>query len=330
MIEPSAQQRPSARSSLSVEAANLMKAIQASGFPGWAALGVEQGRAAILQMKEFAGPPPPVARVEQISLPETHAMLYVPASSAHVPVLVYMHGGGWVLGGAASVDSLARWLAIGSGCAVLSVDYRLAPEHKYPAALNDVVSALDWAAESGPAFGIDASRIAVGGDSSGANLATAAALVWRERGGPKLAFQLLVYGVFDHDYETPSFRAFGDGDESALSRTDVAWFHRQYVNRAEELDLPYVSPLRTTSLQGLPATLVICAEIDPLLHENREYGRRLEQAGIPVELLVYPGMFHGFWRMGGVLEQAKHAINHAAARLSEATNSRVPSSVAVR
>lgn len=307
-----------------------MRAIQASGFPGWEALGLEQGRAAILQMKELAGPPQPVARSEQIPLAETQAMLYLPASSAPTAVLVYMHGGGWVLGGAAGVDSLARSLANGSGCAVLSVDYRLAPEDKYPAALNDVVSAIHWVAENGPAFGIDERQIAVGGDSSGANLATAAALMCRDSGGPSIAFQLLVYGVFDHDYETPSYSAFGDGKESAQSRTDMAWFHRQYLDVGEELDSPYVSPLRAPSLKGLPPTLVICADIDPLLDENRAYARTLEKAGVPAELVIYPGMFHGFWRMGGVLERARHAIDHPATRLGEATGARVQRTAAMR
>jgi acetyl esterase len=307
-----------------------LSAIQASGFPGWAALGVEQGRAAILQMKQFAGPPQSVARFEQICLANAEALLYTPECSEPVPVLVYMHGGGWVLGEAAGVDSLARSLANGSGCAVLSVDYRRAPEHKYPAALDDVMSAIDWVAAKGPEFGLDERRIAIGGDRSGANLATAASIMCRERGGPPLVFQLLVYGPFDHDYETASYNAFGHGDQSALSRTDVAWFHHQYVSLPEELDSPYVSPLRAESLQSLPPTLVICAEIDPLLDDNRAYSRRLEQAGVPVELMVYPGMFHGFWRMDGVLAEARHAIDHAAARLREATGARVQLSAATQ
>src|SRR5947209_2487621 len=142
MTESTRQVGPTPATLLTPEAAGLLNAIKARGFPGWAALGVEQGRAAILQMKELAGPPQPVARFEQIVLANSEALLYVPESSAPVPVLVYMHGGGWVLGEAAGVDSLARSLANGSGCAVLSVNYRLATEHKYPAALNDVLSAI--------------------------------------------------------------------------------------------------------------------------------------------------------------------------------------------
>jgi acetyl esterase len=155
-------------------------------------------------MKEFSGPPQPIARFEKITLPNAEALLYVPESSVPVPVLVYIHGGGWTLAQAATVDSIVRMLANGSRCAVLSVDHRLAPEHKYPAALNDVLSAIDWVVANGGQFGLDEKRVAIGGDSSGANLAAAASLVCRTRGSSPLVFQLLVYPVLDHDYQTGS------------------------------------------------------------------------------------------------------------------------------
>jgi acetyl esterase len=202
-----------------------------------------------------------------------------------------------------------------SGCAVLSVNYRLAPEHKYPAALNDVVSAIDWVRENARQFGLDEQRIAVGGDSSGANLAAAAALFCRDHGASRLLFQLLVYPALDHRYDTDSYVTFGDGRESALSQTDVVWFHEQYVSRPEELDLPYVSPLRAESLEYLPPTLIVCAEVDPLLDEGKAYAQRLRKAGVPVDLKIYGGMFHGFWRMGGALAEARRAIDHAGTQL---------------
>src|SRR3954452_22117292 len=173
MNEPPVRVSSEPKSLLTPEAADLLRGILASGFPGWASLGVEQGRATILQMKEFSGPPEPVARFELITLPNAEALLYVPECSAPVPVLVYMHGGGWTLGRAATVDSIVRMLANGSGCAVLSVDHRLAPEHKYPAAWNDVMSAIEWVAANGGRFGLYEKRVAIGGDSSGANLAAA-------------------------------------------------------------------------------------------------------------------------------------------------------------
>jgi len=171
--------------------------------------------------------------------------------------MVYMHGGGWVLGDYTGVDVLspARRLANRSKCAILSVNYRLAPEHKYPSALDDVDSVLKWVKANAMQWALDADRLAVGGDSSGANLAAAASLQPRDRGGPLLAFQLLVYPALDHNYHTASYNRFGDGELSLLSRADVMWFHNHYVSRSEELDLPYVSPLRAASFLRLPTFL---------------------------------------------------------------------------
>ncbi len=286
-------------------------------------MSVEQARAAIRHMKSLAGPAESVARVEQVrissgSAPELGAQLYIPDLPPPVPTLIYMHGGGWIVGDYTSVDGLARTLANRSGCAVLSVDYRLAPEHKFPAALNDVQSAISWVRENADNWGLDRDHLAVGGDSSGANLAAAASLSCRDHGGPPLAFQLLVYPALDANYLSSSYQLFGDGEASALSTADVTWFHNHYVNRPEDLADPYVSPLRAESLAAMPNTLLICAELDPLLDDSIEYARRLEQEGVPVELHIIPGMFHGFWRMAGVLPEAREALNLAAGRLRQA------------
>jgi acetyl esterase len=206
------------------------------------------------------------------------------------------------------VDSLVRTLVMRSGWAILSIDYRLAPEHRYPAALEDVLYALKWVIASADQWGFDLECVAVGGDSSRANLAAAASLHRRDQAGPQLASQLLVYPALDHDYQTESYRRFGDGLLSALSRDDVAWFQDQYVHGAEELDSPYVSPLHANSFANLPSTLLICAEIDPLVDEGLEYARRPANEKVPVDVRVYAGMFHGFWRMGG-LDEARKAID---------------------
>jgi acetyl esterase len=232
--------------------------------------------------------------------------------------MVYMHGGGWVLGNYTGVDTLVRALVNRSGCAILSIDYRLAPECKHPAALEDVDRALGWVLANGDRWGLDSKSLAVGGDSSGANLAAAVSLLCRDRGGPTLTFQLLVYPCLDHNYDNGSYQRYGDGMWSALSRADVIWFHNHYVSRLEELDSPYVSPLRAKSLAHMPRTLLICAEVDPLLDESVEYARKLDAAEVPAELRVYPGMFHGFWRMRGVLTEACQAIDYAAAGMKEA------------
>jgi acetyl esterase len=305
---------------LDPDAEKLLNNIRASGFPGWSAMPIDQGRAAILELKAFAGEPESVSRIEEIRIPqldsgEIAAGLYVPEADVRPPLVVYMHGGGWVLGNKTSVDTLVRSLANRSGCAVLSVNYRLAPENKFPAALEDVHRSIQWVQGNAATYGLNGGSLAVGGDSSGANLPIATSLLCRDRGGPKLAFQLLVYPPLDHNYHTSSYTRFGDGVLSALSREDLVWFHSHYINNPEDLDSPYVSPLRASSFQDLPPTLIICAEVDPLLDEGIECATRLKNAGVPVELKVYPGMFHGFWRMAGILAQARDAIDLAGVRL---------------
>jgi acetyl esterase len=308
---------------LAPAAEDLLRRIRASGFRGWSAMSVVQARAAILEMKLFAGQQEPVPRVESIRIAgrdesEILAQIYVPDSPKPVPTMVYMHGGGWVIGNHTGVDTVVRTLVNRSGCAILSIDYRLAPEHKFPAALNDVQAALSWVNDNSAKWGLDSDRVAVGGDSSGANLAAAASLLCRDRGGPTLVFQLLVYPVLDRNYQTRSYQLFGDGALSALSTADVMWFHNHYVNRSEDLELPYVSPLRAESLAGLPRTLLICAEMDPLLNDSIEYAQRLGQAAVPLEMEIIPGVFHGFWRMAGVLAEARQALNVAGDRMRHA------------
>lgn len=311
---------------LTPDAAELLRSIRSAGFPGWSAMKIADARAAIMQMKAFAGAQEPVALVEPVEIPRPgdsalHAQLYRPQSEEPLPTMVYMHGGGWVIGNHTSVDELVRTLVNRSGCAVLSIDYRLAPEHKYPAALNDVLRAASWITENSYRWTLDCNLLALGGDSSGANLSAAAALYFRDHGGPKLNYQLLVYPALDSRYETTSHREFGDGAASALSTADVRWFHNHYVNAPRELELPYVSPLRAESLVALPPTLLICAGVDPLLDDSTEYARRLKEAGVPVEMRVYSGMFHGFWRMAGVLAEAREALQFAGERMRHAMRS---------
>ncbi len=216
MINPVEPAENSLSAGLDPVAENLVNSIRASGFPGWSSLTIDHARATILQLKALAGEPEAVARAEDIRVPgsdsaEILARLYIPESQAPTPVMVYMHGGGWVLGDYTGVDVLLRRLANRSKCAILSVNYRLAPEHKYPSAIDDVDSALKWVKANAMQRALDADRLAVGGDSSGANLAAAASLLCRDRGGPPLAFQLLVYPALDRNYHTASYNRFGDG-----------------------------------------------------------------------------------------------------------------------
>jgi len=314
-ISETSELRPNGQ--LTAGAETLLAQLRSNGFESYSGLGLDGARAAIRGMIALAGPPEPISRVEKVAIPgaarrDLHGQLYIPDAPSPLPVMVYMHGGGWAIGDYTLVDPIVRALANRSGCAILSLDYRLAPENKYPAALEDVYDTIKWTAKNAHRWGLDSERIAVGGDSSGGNLAAAVTLLCRDRGGPALSFQLLVYPALDHLYQNKSFQRFGNGLLSALSREDVTWFHQLYSNTPKELDLPYLSPLRAASLVGVPPALLVQAEIDPLFQEGAEYADRLAAAGVPVERKILPGMFHGFWRAAGVLEEARNALDDAA------------------
>jgi acetyl esterase len=232
--------------------------------------------------------------------------VYTPGERATAGGLVFFHGGGFVIGSIETHDAMCRSIANAAGVVVASVDYRLAPEHKYPAAAEDAYAATCWIAEHAERFGIDARRIAVGGDSAGGNLATVAALMARDRGGPPLAFQLLLYPVTDADLERPSHLEYAEG--YLLTRAAMAWFWDHYLSDPSESEQAYAAPLRAADLSRLPPTLVITAECDPLCDEGEAYAQRLEQAGVPVTLTRYPGMIHGFVRRASLLAQGKQAL----------------------
>jgi acetyl esterase len=298
-------------------AAALLVSIKEQGFPGWAYLTIEQGRAMLPTMRPLAGEPEPVAHVEDVVIPgspDIPARLYLPLGDRPSPVVVYFHGGGWALGDYEDIDTPVRTLANRAGCAVLSVNYRLAPEHKYPAAVDDAYAAVQWASRHGEKYGWDGQRLAVMGDSAGGTLAAVAALRARDENGPRIRLQVMVYPVLDHDYETASYRQFGS-HWGVVTRTDMIWFHSNYVSHPDQLDLPYVSPRRSTDLSGLPKALIILPEADPLRDEGQRYAEALQKAGVAAEARVYPGMVHGFWQMGGALPQALTAIEDAASLL---------------
>ncbi|MGH2491713.1 MAG: alpha/beta hydrolase, partial [Candidatus Limnocylindria bacterium] len=219
--------------------------------------------------------PEPVAEVRDLvidRLPPISARLYRPRSGT-LPLLVYLHGGGWVVGSVAISDPFCRALANASGCAVVSVEYRLAPEDRYPAAADDAYAATRWSADHASDLGVDGSHIAVGGSSAGGNLAAVVALMARERGSPKIAFQLLHVPVMDHDFETPSYRANAIG--CGLTRSGMRWFWDNYVPDPKLRDEPYASPLRAKDLSGLPPAHIVTAECDVLRDEGKAYATRL-------------------------------------------------------
>lgn len=221
--------------------------------------------------------------------------IYTPVGggSDPLPVLIWFHGGGWVYGGLESADFLCRALANRSGCRVISVDYRLAPEAKFPAAVDDSFAVTRWIADHAADLRVDAGRIAVGGDSCGGNLATVVALLARDREWPPVAFQVLVYPVTNHSFDTPSYRDYGDG--YLVTRNAMVWFWSHYLDKAEDGRDPLASPLRATTLSGLPPAIVITAEFDPLRDEGEAYAARLRADDVPVELVRYDGQIHGFF-----------------------------------
>jgi len=237
------------------------------------------------------------------------------------PVLLFLHGGGYI---ACSIDSherLCSRLARLANCAVVSVDYRLAPEHVFPAAVEDGSTALAWLAREAAALGLDPDRIAVGGDSAGGTLATVAAIRARDEGGPRIVHQLLIYPGTDLVGETESERLFARGYflDADFAELCIAAYLPNAADRAH----PWASPLHTPSLANLPPATIFTAECDPLRDEGEAYTERLRAAGVAVDYRMCAGMFHGFASMFGILPEADQALDHAAARLTDAF-ARVP------
>ena len=265
----------------------------------------------------------PVARVENRTLPgpagEIPVRIYVPQTNGPLPVVAYFHGGGFVYCGLDTHDGTCRALANASGCSVVSVDYRLAPENKFPAAPEDAYAVTRWLADNGAEIGVDPQRIAVAGDSAGGNLATVVALMARDRGGPALAFQLLVYPVADFGFDTDSYRENADGYLLTEKMMRAFWSH--YLAAEADGDHPYASPLRAERLDDLPPAFVATAEFDPLRDEGEAYAARLAAAGVPTTARRYDGMIHGFFSMGDAIEGARVAVDDAGSALRAALGS---------
>lgn len=280
----------------------------------------DEARQSMAAAGVWQGEPAPIAGVEDRTAPspdgDIPVRIYTPEGSGPFPALVALHGGGWVIGSVEAHDGSCRTLANEVESVVVSVDYRLAPEHPYPAATEDAYAATQWVAKNGAALNVDPERIAVSGESAGGNLAAVVALMARDRGGPRLAFQLLVCPVTDHTLEQASYREVDR--RYILNSESMAWFWDQYVPRREDRDQPYASPLRAPDLSGLPPALVITAEFDPLKDEGEAYAKRLQESGVAVITTRYEGMLHGFFQMPNLFEQARRAHSDAATALRQA------------
>ena len=304
---------------LDPKAKELLDEVAASGRPNAHLLPVAEARANFEDLFASLGPGEEVAEVLPLEIPVTGgpiaARLYRPAAEGPLPVVAYYHGGGWLLGSVAAYDIVCRALANAAGAMVLSVGYRLAPEHKYPTAVEDAYAAARWLAENAAALGGDRHRVAVAGDSAGGNLAAVVALQARDLTRPRLGFQLLVYPVTTCDLELGYDLAY---EGYFLYRDELQWHQDHYLPSPELRHEWRVSPLDAADHSGLPPALVITAECDPLHRQGELYAERLRAAGVAVEQREYPGMIHGFFGLDMVFDQAADAMRDAGAAIRQA------------
>lgn len=282
-----------------------------------------EARQAFALLMQFVAPKNViVGKVEDLraSGPNGHIPLrsYTPpgAGSAPLPALVFFHGGGFVIGNLDTHDGICRVLCRESGVRVIAVDYRLAPEHKFPAAVDDAYAALCWVAANAARLGVDTNRMAIGGDSAGGALATVSARTAKEKGGPQLALQLLMFPPADLAADTPSRRNWTDG--YFLDRLTIKWFFNNYLPEGADRRDPRLSPLHAPDLQGVAPVWLLTAEYDPLHDEGLEYAAKLRESGVSVTVMDYPGLVHDFIYLDAVLPQAREALRAAAAAVRDA------------
>jgi acetyl esterase len=307
---------------LDPDAAAVYRAFQEAGRPTYETLTAPEARAYYAQARFATNPEPPeLARVTPLAIPAPHgtipARIYVPKDPRRhdglSPALVFFHGGGWVIGDLDSHDVVCRQLAVEAALIVISVDYRLAPEHKFPAAADDAIAATKWIAANARELGVDAARLSIGGDSAGGNLAAVVALAARDGNGPAIAGQVLIYPAVDF---AMTHGSHSEPETSVLlTHSVIRWFRDHYLNGAADVDDWRASPARAQNLGGLPPTYVLTAGADPLRDEGDEYAERLRQAGVPVATKHYPGQFHGFFTMGKLLREANVAASEIGAWL---------------
>jgi acetyl esterase len=307
---------------LDPDAAAVFKAFQEAGRPPYETVSPAEARELYLKGRVVSNPEPPELKsVQPLAIPSPDgpipARIYTPSrlrqTNGLAPCLVFFHGGGWVIGDLDSHDVVCRKLADEGELIVISVDYRLAPEHKFPAAVDDAITATKWIADNSRQLGIDASRLTVGGDSAGGNLAAVVAIAARDGNGPGIAGQVLIYPAIDFAMTHPSH---SEPETSILlTHSVIKWFRDHYLNGAADVGDWRASPARAKTLIGLPPAYVLTAGADPLRDEGDEYARRLKEAGVIVTYRTFPGQFHGFFTMGKLLQQANVAASEIGAWL---------------
>ncbi len=282
-------------------------------FPGLSAFPPPEAREAMKAMNADRGPGAPMAEIRDLTVPgpagDIPVRVYRPVEETAPGLVVYLHGGGWVLGGIDTHDGSCRELAKRSGAVVASVDYRLAPEHPFPAAVDDSFAALGWLAEHAGSLGATPGRVVLAGDSAGGNLTAVCALLARDAGGPDLRLQLMLYPVTDAAMDTSSYEENAEG--YLLTRADMAYFFAHYVGDDHRDDWR-LAPLRAKDLSGLPPAMVLTAGNDPLRDEGEAYAERLREAGVKVDAVRYQTLIHGFFGMFDQVDEADKAMTVAA------------------
>jgi acetyl esterase len=298
----------------------LLDDLIASGRPSSRTLPLPDGRRNFDELFSSLSDTDPSIRTRDLSVPGPAAdiplLVYEPPGRPPFPVVAFLHGGGWVFGGPAAYDGTCRLLAATSGAVVAFVEYRLAPEHHFPAAVDDATAVLDWIKEHGAAAGLDAGRVALAGDSSGGTIAIGAAIRARDRGDSPVRLLALAYPALDPSLSSGSYREFADDD--FLSRAEMEWYWAQYLGPEGDPTNPLAAPVHQRDPSGLPPTLLIVAESDVLRDEGVAFGERLRAAGVSVTVKRYEDMPHGFLVMTRYLDGAREALNDAGGALAAA------------
>ncbi|HYE72124.1 MAG TPA: alpha/beta hydrolase [Blastocatellia bacterium] len=280
---------------------------QAAGERPYNTMSVAEAREMATRLSRLSSPGETVASVSDRLIPgpveQIPIRIYKPDAEGALPLFVFFHGGGWVVGNLETGDTLCRAITNAAKCAVVSVNYRHAPEHKFPAAVDDAYAALCWCAENAVELGGTADQLSVGGFSAGGNLATVVSLIARDKGGPKIKTQVLIAPITNHSFDTNSYHECGEG--YGLTSGMMKWFWNHYLNSPEEGSHPYASPSQAKDLSGLPPALVINAEFDPLRDEGQAYAQQLKASGVEVETKFYEGMIHMFMGPQAVRDIAK-------------------------